>query len=608
MQSKNSLFNTALFKKNLTRFWPLWGGVTLLMCLAPLYVLLYIFQNPGLRMDSGDVREVLYMVLLVIVPAFSFGYAILTAMAVWGYLFNARSVGLMHALPISRMSLFITNSLSGLAMMLIPYAVTGFLFGLIALCNGAMDLIAFFTTIAGVALMTVLFFSMATLCAMLTGHMAAMPVFYLIGNFLAVALDWLFGLLQSEFLVGVTNPYSGNLNFLSPLVQIYTGCSGSRDDNSYNLTGFWIIVVYGLVGLALMALAWLLYRLRDSERAGDVVAFKWLRPVFRYGISFMFAISLGHLLYLFFNSSTGTYYGETPARVVPMILCMIFTGLIGFYIASMLLSKTPRVFKGSWKGALIVCAGAAVVCLAVSTDVFGVESRVPSMGEIKYVSFNKSGAFPELNVTPEENPELVKEVLALHQAIVDDSDYIRDSSPNRWQDGYATETVRMYYRLANGRALHRRYTLCISKERAEEEGTSDNVLASFLRSADYQLGIIQPAAGYELNTITFYGYSNHDNLTIGGENAEILYDALARDAKAGNLWTGWFDSEDGSIITGESYIAELGLEFRSIPATEAYGINSGAYTYSNVYVRPSMEHTLAALAEMGYISPEEIGQ
>jgi len=191
---------------------------------------------------------------------------------------------------------------------------------------------------------------------------------------------------------------------------------------------------------------------------------------------------------------------------------------------------------------------------------------------------------------------------------VDDSDYIRDSSPNRWQDGYATETVRMYYRLANGRALHRRYTLCISKERAEEEGTSDNVLASFLRSVDYQLGIIQPADGYELNTITFYGYSNHDNLTIGGENAEILYDALARDARAGNLWTGWFDSEDGSIITGESYIAQLELEFRSIPATEAYGTNNGAYTYSNVYVRPSMEHTLAALAEMGYISPEEIGQ
>ena len=30
MRSKTSYFNPTLFKKNLSRFWPLWGGASLL--------------------------------------------------------------------------------------------------------------------------------------------------------------------------------------------------------------------------------------------------------------------------------------------------------------------------------------------------------------------------------------------------------------------------------------------------------------------------------------------------------------------------------------------------------------------------------------------------
>ena len=37
----------------------------------------------------------------------------------------------------------------------------------------------------------------------------------------------------------------------------------------------------------MLALAWLLYQKRHSERAGDVAAFRWLRPVFRYGASLL---------------------------------------------------------------------------------------------------------------------------------------------------------------------------------------------------------------------------------------------------------------------------------------------------------------------------------
>ena len=47
MPSKRSSFNWTLFKKDLSRFWPLWGGVTLAGCLIPLYLLLELMSHTG---------------------------------------------------------------------------------------------------------------------------------------------------------------------------------------------------------------------------------------------------------------------------------------------------------------------------------------------------------------------------------------------------------------------------------------------------------------------------------------------------------------------------------------------------------------------------------
>lgn len=40
MQLKTSYFNGTLFRKNLMRFWPLWGGASLAGALAPLAMLM----------------------------------------------------------------------------------------------------------------------------------------------------------------------------------------------------------------------------------------------------------------------------------------------------------------------------------------------------------------------------------------------------------------------------------------------------------------------------------------------------------------------------------------------------------------------------------------
>ena len=202
MPSKRSFCNTTLLKKNLSRFWPPVGRGVSGGFLVPLWMLLNLGQYGVVHLSREDFAYAVYQVVAVIVPGLTFGYAILCAMMVWSYLYSARSVGLMHALPIDRTCLFVTNTLSGLAMMLIPYVTTGILVCLIALGWGFLNVAAALEAAAVIILITLTFFGMATFCAMVTGNIFALPVFYVILNFVFPALEALVNSFSQMFLVG----------------------------------------------------------------------------------------------------------------------------------------------------------------------------------------------------------------------------------------------------------------------------------------------------------------------------------------------------------------------------------------------------------------------
>ena len=118
MQSKTSCFNGTLFRKNLTRFWPLWGLASFIGAPVPPGDFAE-FSRGDWSLTAPEFTRMYYQVVSV-VPAIDLVYAALCALAVWSYLYSARSVGLMHTLPIRREGIFLTNFLSGFAMTLIP--------------------------------------------------------------------------------------------------------------------------------------------------------------------------------------------------------------------------------------------------------------------------------------------------------------------------------------------------------------------------------------------------------------------------------------------------------------------------------------------------------
>ena len=222
MQSKTSFFNGTLFRKNLTRFWPLWGLASFLAALFPLALLVKVLRDEYTYYSSSaaEFTRTYYSVVGDAGPVLFLIYGALCALAVWSYLYSPRSVGLLHTLPIRREGLFLTSFLSGLAMVLLPCAAAGVLSVLTSLAAGAFDPVGLGVTVLAVLGQAFFFFASATFVCFITGNAFAMAPVYFLLHFLAVILDWLVSAFARGFIFGFDDYSTGAVEWLSPAVYL----------------------------------------------------------------------------------------------------------------------------------------------------------------------------------------------------------------------------------------------------------------------------------------------------------------------------------------------------------------------------------------------------
>lgn len=613
MQSKTSCFNGTLFRKNLTRFWPLWGLAAFIGALFPLSVLLDMAHRGWHTYTAPEFTQMYYEVVSA-VPVISLVYAALCAMAVWSYLYNARSVGLMHTLPIRREGLFLTNFLSGFAMTLIPYAVTGALCVLVSLCGGVFDAKGLIVTVLAVLGESFFYFSSATFVCFITGNAFAMPALYALLHFLAALLDWLISSFAQGFIFGLSTHYTGAVEFLSPTIYLahtietqstyeevtraYAG--GTYTDHvltAVDLQNFWLVGVYALAGLVLVFLALVLYRSRRSESAGDVVAVGWLRPVFRYGVVGLCALLGGQLLYSLF------WYGFQQGDsydTLPMVVCLLVAGAIGYYGASMLLAKSLKVFRGSWKGLLAVLAGCALVCCVLHFDLLGIASRVPEAADVQEVSVDVANNYYTFD--PQADAELLEQLRTLHQAVIADEAYIREMEPLQYstlseaEDPDTTFTgLRLTYILKSGAQVERWYSLPLTRGRMAQPGTYDYLLDQFVNSETLKVRRLHLNDDrWTVDGGSLYAEARGEGYDLGSREASAILEAVGRDLAAGHWGTyDWFDSD-----RGDDYAISLDLSF-----VERAGEDRD---WISIYISPEMAETVDCLQALGLVSDADL--
>ncbi len=613
MQSKTSFFNRTLFRKNLSRYWPLWGFASFVGFLAPAAALVRLAQSGSMSVEPLVVREGYYYLLGNAVPIVSLVYAILCAMAVWSYLYNPRSVGMMHSLPIRREGLFLTNLLSGLAMMAIPYLVAGGLGTLLFACCGGFDAWGTLVTVLAVIAQSVTFFGLATFCAFLTGNIFALPVLYFLLNFLAPLGDWLCNLFARGFLFGFTADYSGTVDFLCPMVyltqRLYVNSEYEtvRDSaleyqnrlTSVTLENAWLIAAYAAAGLVFLTLAYLLYRRRESERAGDVVAVRIFRPVFRFGVAALSALLGGRLLYALLWESFQVGDTFTP---VPMAVCLIVAGLIGYYAASMLLAKSLQVFRGSAVGALCLVAACVAFCAGMRYDLFGIERRIPDQNEIAQLEIYL--ASNTYYLTPEDQPELLSGAQDLQRTLIAQKDLIRSSyetyrhgSTSSDPDAYTN--IRYIYTLKNGSTVERFYRVSFARSDLSVPGSYANVMDAYVNSPALRQARLRwgdPAFRVEGG---WFDSQNSGNFALGTQECERLLAAVAQDAENGSWGRyDWFEDD------GTAYAMDLGFNFYRDLIDER-GTHYQSYDSIHITVRPEMTETKQALLDLNLATEQD---
>lgn len=465
MQSKTSFFNFTAFKKDLTRFAPLWGLYALCLILG-LLLLTQSETNYWLASAFAELPEAMAPVNLI--------YALLVAAVLFGDLFNTRMCNALHAMPLRRESWFVTHTLAGLLFSIVPTLLMApVAIPLLAKTpvTDAWQLSLYW--LVATNLEYLFFFGVAALCVQCVGSWVGLASVYGLVNLGAVVLYLLVKTLFAPLLPGVVTrlePFRLLCPVLelvdgSPLIQMKT--VDHWVDGKYTPTGSFVLgdgwgylVGCAALGLVLLGAACLLYHRRKLESAGDFLALPGLKPVALVGIALVCATGFQMVC-----NMAGSKLG--------IQILFAFIGLaVGWFAAQMLLARTTRVFAPKkWLGLAILALALGTSLGLTKLDPLGIRTWVPALEQVESITLDH-GYRGTVTI---QDSEGLSDLLRLQQLAVETGLTNEEVSQQRLllrqqedtdQDSYYKflDNVDLTYKLANGRIVQRHYNLVTDSE------------------------------------------------------------------------------------------------------------------------------------------------
>ena len=548
MRSMISSSERALARSDFRRFWPLlFGYAVLWLCALPLALWSRRdYLNPRRPMEvmasvsgylNGSAKATIF------VSAF---FTVLLAMALFSYLMNSRSVGLMHSLPITRGRQFATHFIVGVIMFTAVHLAAALLALPVQAALGAVDVRGTWEWFAAAELTSLFFFALAALCAMITGWLLAIPVIYTGINFLFGAFYLLISTMTQMFYWGYeSNGWPAWVSWLTPLVRLYNVAAPAGPDDivlygmengtnyyvNYLPARFWnAMLIYTVAAVLFIVIAWLFCRARHSETAGDAIVFPWLRPVVLYVISLAGGMGLGILLWYLVS------YGES---IYVMLLCQIVAGLIVYFGVQMLLHKSFKVFnRRGWLGAAALTAALVIVSLAIRFDAFGAHKYVPDVNQIESAEINTYAYDNIPSVRGLKDPQGLEKLTALHKAILEQGrpasqeiDQINSIPTSEYTGDQDYFTFSIDYTLKDGNTIRRSYSQIVRRGTPLYEAANAFYNDPAVRQVSYDDNYLD--AEIEPSAITGGWFNNYKqdgggSAELTGTQARQLYAAIQR--------------------------------------------------------------------------------
>lgn len=589
MQFKTSCCNKTLLKKDLTRFAPLWGLYTL----GLLMLLFLTWDDKSIPFNNIYA----FRTLFPNVALYNGVYALAVAAMLFGDLYNTRMCYGTHALPMTRGCWFGTHILSGLLFSLIPTVVLAA--ASIPLLN-SVDLeqgwqLGFYLFV-DMNLQYLTFFGIAVFAAMCAGNRFGQTAIYGMLMVGSVLLYLPADALLAPLLFGVTlnsDPYA----MLSPFYSLMSSDLIVIDDRSEILAdgtrwfggsftlgqGWSTLFLLAGLGVVFLALAYLLYRRRNLESAGDFLAVPRLRPLIGGCLAILGASAALAVLELF------GYYGSYDLTEQ---LGFAFVGLtVGWFAGQMFLERTTRVFgPKKWAGLLVMLALAAGVMGLTKLDPMGIDDWVPEASEIKGARINGSYYVD----TPEELAQVIQvQEFALEEHLTEEDVELYLATDDASLPKYAR--IQIVYTKNNGMGAIREYYVA-----------SDSQAGDLLRSLTSKLSFVFGRDEITSPQKLMACVGKPDNISVSGyklpeellteETVRSLFEAVIADCEEGTLSpisalhpTKVYQTEDGDNL----YLDYLWMQV-ALPTEE-----EGRYRSYNLNFYPDSENVLAWAESVG---------
>lgn len=304
-------------------------------------------------------------------------------------------------------------------------------------------------------------------------------------------------------------------------------------------------------------LAVLLYRRRQLEKAGDLLAVHWAMPVFLL----ILTLGGGILFYLFadlFSYKTGYLF--------------LFAGMaVGFFAGKMLLSRKVKVFTLRIVGQFAVLSAVMLVSLFLTgLDPLHVTTRVPEAEQVKSAvlySGPRSDEYDDATTAGE-----IEQIRQIHSLLVQDG-----RPADRRYDG---SWIYIRYHLDNGREILRRYDIFPDTSVIEPLREYSSNWQRLLRSDDLE----ESKRRFSFGTFDLW-QDEKWSVSLSQQQIAVLLDAVVADCEAGNMgqMSVLHDRED---LSGNIDL----LVQPENPGQSQYGLSIKVY--------PSCTHTMSVLREI----------
>lgn len=590
MKLRISSCKATAFRKDLTRFAPVWIGWGLFLGL----ILLTMSDD---SMDFWFPSNIASSIQVM--GIFTCGYALLTAQMLFGDLFSSRMCNALHAMPLKREHWFGVHVRAGLWFCLIPTAVAALAASLwihsaSTMINGWQIPLYWW---AATNLSYLFFFGLAAFSVMCVGTRFAMAAVYGIFNFASVLVMFLVDSLYIPLLRGLITPterfalfcpvaHCASLRFLNctreETGRTYLDESGVLQEERIGrfevMAESWVyLLIIAVLGIVLLLLARQMYRKRRLECAGDFVALPALTPVFQVVMTLMVTSAFAALYAMLFGDSG-------------LMALYVAVGLLaGWFATKMLIARSTRVFRPkNWLGLALLTILLSGSLYLTKMDPMGIRDWVPQVSGVKQAQLQMFSYGSEFNT---DDPAEIADLLRIHSLALEDN--CTEANPVG-----SRELVNIYltYTLENGATARRRYYIPALSEEGDlaKKYFSRAVCILRSRSSLYQA---------EQDSDIFNLVGEPQYLSVVNRNApaeclteefvEELLTAIAADCASGTMAQHYAFHEGFAI-------EEMGLDAWYLDLSLKNG------NYLSLHVYPDCVNTLAVLEKTGI--PEMLRQ